>query len=260
MIDTGYLYSKDNKRIFVNTCLGCTGKCSYCYLGKMGYDNSSIVGEVKKAEELIEEIERAGISRDTLITLGCFSECWDDNNKPETIKLIKYFLEKGNQVQLSTKKEIKGEEVKEFGSLIEYLGQLVVFVSLATISKWDTIEKGTDSPSKRFNTFKISKELNIPTALYMKPVLKGITKQDIELYKDVIRKYGIKDVVVGSMFGEKETEETVHFSDKGTLWYNPISEEFEIKRRFMELGNLRVFSRSSEVMQYYKDKIKDIMR
>lgn len=62
------------------------------------------------------------------------------------------------------------------------------------------------------------------------------------------------------MFGEKETEETVHFSDKGTLWYNPISEEFEIKRRFMELGNLRVFSRSSEVMQYYKDKIKDIMR
>ena len=141
MIDTGYLYSKDNKRIFVNTCLGCTGKCSYCYLGKMGYDNSSIVGEVKKAEELIEEIERAGISRDTLITLGCFSECWDDNNKPETIKLIKYFWEKGNQVQLSTKKEIKGEEVKEFGSLIEYLGQLVVFVSSATISKWDTIER-----------------------------------------------------------------------------------------------------------------------
>ena len=260
MIDTGYLYSKDNKRIFVNTCLGCTGKCSYCYLGKMGYDNSSIVGEVKKAEELIEEIERAGISRDTLITLGCFSECWDDNNKPETIKLIKYFLEKGNQVQLSTKKEIKGEEVKEFGSLIEYLGQVVVFVSSATISKWDTIERGTDSPSKRFNTFKISKELNIPTALYMKPVLKGITKQDIELYKDVIRKYGVRDVVVGSMFGEKETGETVHFSDKGTLWYNLISEEFEIKRRFMELGNLRVFSRSSEVMQYYKDKIKDIMR
>ena len=70
MIDTGYLYSKDNRRIFVNTCLGCTGKCSYCYLGKIGYDNSSIVGEVKKAEELIEEIEQHEISRDTLITLN----------------------------------------------------------------------------------------------------------------------------------------------------------------------------------------------
>lgn len=260
MIDTGYLYSKDNKRIFVNTCLGCTGKCSYCYLGKMGYDNTRIIGEVKKAEELIEEIEQVGISKDTLITLGCFSECWDDNNKPETIKLIKYFLQKGNQVELSTKKEISVEEAKAFVSLIQYLGQLVVFVSSATISKWNTIERGTDSPSKRFNTFEISKELNIPTALYMKPVLKGITKQDIELYKEVIRKHAVKNVVVGSIFGEKEAEETVHFSDKRTLFYNPISEELEIKRRLMEMENLRVFSRSSEVTQYYKDKIKNVTR
>ena len=260
MIDTGYLYSKDNKRIFVNTCLGCTGKCSYCYLGKMGYDNSSIVGEVRKAEELIEEIEKNGISRDTLITLGCFSECWDDNNKPETIKLIKYFLQRGSQIQLATKKEISIEEAKEFESLIQYLGQLVIFVSSATISKWDAIEMGTDSPSKRFNTFEISKVLNISTALYMKPILKGITRQDIELYKEVIQKYGVRDVVVGSIFGEKEAEETVHFSDKGTLFYNPISEEFEIKIRLMELGNLRVYSRSSEVMHYYKDKIKDVIR
>lgn len=259
MIDTGYLYAKDNKRIFVNTCLGCTGKCSYCYLGKMGYDNSNIVREVIKAEVLIEEIERVGISKDTLITLGCFSECWDDNNKQETIKLIKHFLQKGNQIQLSTKKEISEEEVKALGSLIKYLGQLVVFVSSATISEWDTFEKGTDSPSKRFNTFKISKELNIPTVLYIKPVLKGITKQDIDLYKEVIQKYDIRNVVVGSIFGEKETEETVHFSDKVNLWYNPISEEFEIKRRFMELENLRIFSRSSEVIKYYKDKIKDVI-
>ena len=260
MVDTGYLYSKDNKRIFVNTCLGCTGECSYCYLGKMGYDNGSIVGEVRKAEELIEEIEQSGISRDTLITLGCFSECWDDNNKPETMKLIKYFLQRGNQIQLSTKKEISVEEAKEFEGLIKYLGQLVVFVSSATISKWDEIEKGTDSPSKRFNTFAISKELNIPTVLYMKPVLKGITEKDTELYKEVIKKYGVRDVVVGSIFGEKEAEETVHFSDKGTLFYNPVSEELEIKRKLMETGNVRVFSRSSEVMQYYKDRVKDIER
>lgn len=64
-----------------------------------------------------------------------------------------------------------------------------------------------------------------------------------------------------SIVGEvRKAEETVHFSDKGTLFYNPISEEFEIKKRLMELENLRVFSRSSEVMQYYKDKIKDITR
>ena len=136
----------------------------------------------------------------------------------------------------------------------------MVFVSSSTISQWANIERGTDSPNKRFNTFEISKVLNIPTVLYMKPVLQGITMKDIELYKEVIKEYGVRDVVVGSIFGEKEADETVHFSDKGNLFYNPISEEFEIKRKLMELGNLRLFSRSSEVMQYYKDKIKDVIR
>ena len=195
-----------------------------------------------------------------MITLGCFSECWDDNNKPETTKLIKHFLQRGNQIQLSTKKEINMEEARQFENLIEYLGQLVIFVSSATISQWNTIEKGTDSPNKRFNTFDISSQLDIPTVLYMKPVLKGITIKDIDLYRDVIKKYGVRDVVVGSIYSEKYSEEPVHFSDKGLLFYNPISDESQIKSRLMQTGNIRVFSRSSQVTQYYKEKNKDIER
>lgn len=63
----------------------------------------------------------------------------------------------------------------------------------------------------------------------MKPILKGITIKDIELYKDVIKQYGIKDVVVGSIFSEEKSAETVHFSDKEVLFYNPVSDELKIK-------------------------------
>ena len=205
----------------------------------------------------MKKLKRYGIAENTLITLGCFSECWDDINKPETIKLIQHFLQNGNQIQLSTKKEITIEEAKQFEELIQYLGQLVVFVSSATISKWNTIEKGTETPDKRFKTFEISRQLNIPTVLYMKPILKGITIKDIDLYKDVINQYQIRDVVVGSIFGEEHSEETVHFSDKRLLFYNPNSDELQIKQKLMEMGNVRVFSRSSQVTQYYKDRIKD---
>ncbi len=163
-------------------------------------------------------------------------------------------MQKGNQVQLSTKKEINCEELESISKLIQYAGQLLIFISSATISNWESIERGTDSPEKRFRTFAISKKLNIPTNLYMKPILKGITIKDIELYKDVIKQYGIKDVVVGSIFGEEKSDETVHFSDKGVLFYNPVSDELKIKQKLMEIGNVRVFSRSSQVTQYYKEK------
>ena len=201
-----------------------------------------------------------GISKDTLITLRCFSECWDNNNKPETIKLIHYFLKRGNQIQLSTKKEISTEEMNQFQNIIQYLGQLMVYVSSATISQWSTLEKGTDKPDKRFNTFEISKQLDIPTVLYIKPILKGITIQDIDLYKKVISKYGIKDVVVGSIFRKQPSQETVHFSNEGVLFYNPVSDELQIKKELMQMENVRVFSRSSEVAQYYEQRSKDIER
>lgn len=254
MIDTGYLFSKDGKRLFVNTCLGCSCKCSYCYLSKMGYKNGTTDLKNKTAEELIEEIKNYGITKDTLITLGCFSECFDENNKSETIKLIKYFLQKGNQIQLSTKKEITIQDAEQFKDLIEYPGQLVIFISSASISQWNKIENKTDSPSKRFNTFEISKYLNIPTVLYIKPVLDKITIKDIDLYKEVIKKYGIKEIVAGSIFSEKYSEEPVHFSNKDLLFYNPNSDEDIIKAKLMELENVNVFSRSSQVTQYYKKR------
>lgn len=206
----------------------------------------------------MEKLSNNGISKDTLITLGCFSECWDNNNKPETMKLIQYFLKRGNQIQLATKKEIKLQEISQFQNLIQYLGQLMIFVSSATISQWSTIERGTDKPDKRFNTFDISKQLDIPTVLYMKPILKGITIKDIDLYKEIIKKYSIKDIVVGSIFGEQPTQETVHFSNEGLLFYNPTSDELKIKKQLMQMGNVSVFSRSSQVTQYYKERSKDI--
>lgn len=257
MLDTGYLYAKDKNRIFINTCLGCNGGCAYCYLPKMGYKNNQQRSEIRTANQILDDIKNSSynIDENTLITLGCFSECWDEQNKTQTIELIKYFLSQGNQVQLSTKKEIVLEEVMQFQELIQYLGQLVIFVSSASISEWEKFERNTDNPTNRFRTFDISNKLDIPTVLYMKPILQGITIQDIDLYKQVISTYHVKDVVVGSIFKEQESEETVHFSSKNQLFYNPVSDEMVIRNGLRDICN--VYSRSSQVMQTYRKRFKD---
>lgn len=251
MIDNGYLFARDNKRIFINTSLGCNGQCTYCYLPKLGYSNQSNENKNISADELIKYIEDNGldINSNTLITLGCFSECWDDDVKEETINIIKYFLKKGNQIQLATKKQIFKEEINDILPLIKYYGQLVIFVSSATISKHDTIEKNTTQVLDRFKNFELFNELQIPAVLYLKPVLKGITIKDLDLYKKYIKQYSIKDVVVGSVFTTNVSDETVHFSNNDELFYTENSDEVTIINELK--GIVNVYRRSSEAMNSY---------
>ena len=256
MIDKGYIYYEDNKRIFINTSLGCTGKCSYCYLPKIGYSNKEIISKSKKCNEILEMIKenKIDINKETIITIGCFSECFDNFNKEETINIIKYFLEKGNQVQVSTKKKLYERDIEKIEKSIKYYGQFILFVSSATISKHEKIEENTDLPKERFENFKyISK---FPVILYMKPILKNITYSDIELYKKVIEYYKIEKIVVGSIFTEEKSEETVHFSKENKLFYNEIEDEEKIIKELEK--KVEVYRRSTEVVKEYKKQFNNI--
>ena len=66
MIDNGYLFARDNKRIFINTSLGCAGQCAYCYLPKMGYSNSSYNYKTISAQRIIDFIEQNNLSHEVI--------------------------------------------------------------------------------------------------------------------------------------------------------------------------------------------------
>lgn len=249
------MYIIQNKnRLFINTSLGCSAKCRYCYLPNIEIDNNIPEVKTKKAEEIINELANYHFNEKFLISLGCFSECWSNQCKKETLKILKFFLAKGNQVQLSTKKQIKAKDIKSIVKYIKYKGQLVIFISSSTISECSKIEVNTDSIAKRFKTFQLSKIYPIVTALYIKPVLKDITVKDINLYKDYIRKYEIDDVVVGSMLTCDMSKEKVAFSSKKPLYYNPNNDELIMCHSLKEVCN--VFTRSTQVMNKYKQKEK----
>lgn len=251
MIDNGYLFAKDETRLFINTSLGCMGKCKYCYLSKMGIDKI----KRKNSKEVLECLDNSDYeyTSDTLITLGCFSECFDEVNKKETIKIIKHFLSNGNQVQVSTKRYISINDLKEIMPLIKYYGQLVIFVSSSTISHYSEYEMGTEELERRFKTFELIK-YNIPVTLYIKPVLQGVTVKDIFKYKELIRDNNIPYVVVGSLFTEEKSCETVHFSFDNKLFYNGCEDEDKIIEELKDYTIVK--RRSSEVMCEFKSNHK----
>ena len=253
MIDTGYLFSNEPNRLFCNTSLGCTANCSYCYLPTLNYTKGKKLNTYITAEEIIKQIEvykdfKAG-KNGTLISFGCYSECWDEINKPQTIKLIKYFLEKGNQIQFSTKKYVDYKDLIDINKFIKYYGQLTIFISSATISEWNRFEKGTTNPIERFKSFNITKELNIPVVLYIKPVLYNITIKDVDRYIELIKKYNIKDVIVGSIIKENGTVEVAPFIIDNFMHTQPIEQEKEIINSLSKVSN--IYTKSIHVLKKF---------
>lgn len=252
MTNSKYAFMKNN-RLFINTSLGCKGKCTYCYLPTLGYGNDIKKYQTIKSNQLLEIINKNhNITKDILITIGCYSECIDEYNKKETLDIIKYFLKKGNQIQLSTKKEIIESDFKEIKDLIKYYGQLIIFTSSTSITNQENIEKNTTPIINRLNNFNILNKLYIPSVLYLKPVLKNITIKDLELYKKYIQEYNIENVVVGSMFTKDSSKEKSPFSNE--LFYNKTSDEDIIFNELSKVTN--VYRRSTEVVKKYKRKMR----
>lgn len=237
----------NEKRLFINTTLGCTARCSYCYLDSIGINKTL---ECFAAEEIIKIFERtdqfiAG-KEGTIISIGCYSECMDKNNKEQTIKLIKYFIEKGNYIQMATKKVISYDDFKEIDNLLQFKNQLFIYISMPTISYSNTIERGTDNIEERVKNFKLIKLFkNIELVMYIKPVLQNITIRDLDKYIDIITEFNLK-TVVGNYLSTSSNQ--VQTSDVGeNLLYEQEYQDIEkICFKLKEIG--QVFKHSTQVI------------
>lgn len=246
-------------RLFLNSTLGCQSRCSYCYLPKleMGLglsnlehiDSKDIISTVENRQDFIK-------GRDgTIISLGCYSECWDVSGREITKSLINYFLKLGNPVQFATKRYVAVDELIGLQQLIQWKGQLCIFISSVTITHWQTVERGTDSPQERFSSFEIIKKLGIPTYLYLKPILKGVTIKDLDAYKTIVKEYAVSGVVVGSHFiSNKATLDNKTAPIGGGIFrYNSNIDEVLISTELNEMT--KTYSESTQVIEFWRKNV-----
>lgn len=209
----------DTKRIFVNTDMGCNANCRYCYLPSL-----DIVHGKRKicAHQAIELVENLGYYKPgkegSIISIGCYSECMDKNNVADTIALVKYFVGKGNFVQLSTKKQIEKSFFEQIIKCDNIEKRLWIYISLPVITNSYFMEEGTDSPYERMRNFDICRQYNINSVLYIKPYLDGATDQDIIQYSKLVTQYNIP-AVVGEMLSTRQTMQKSIVGEKRLFEY-----------------------------------------
>ena len=197
--------SGDSSRLFLNLELGCSSSCSYCYLpsegmqlgGKLPLESSRTPAELLSQ---LQSDERFRPGRDgTILSIGCFSECWGPTTKARTAQLIQGLLAHDNWIQFATKREIHQSDLAMITRSPDWKGQVVAYISSASISQWNTLERGTTRPARRFKSFGACRDSGVHSCLYIKPVLPSVTIRDMDLYGEVMVRHDV-DAVVGDLF------------------------------------------------------------
>lgn len=243
----------DESRVFVNTAIGCEADCKYCYLPKVGVNK--VIKSVT-AEEVIRELNALPYiihgKNGTIISLGCYSECWSKKNKAETMKLLSVVAQWGNYIQIATKQSITEDEIYLLDSISLYKNQIGIYLSVPTISFSTKLEKGTARIRERLLPLHfISKTQNIYFVLYIKPVLKGITLYDREQYKGLIEKYQVY-AVVGSLLSVDTKANSSVLVGEGYFHENKTEEVAQLMDFLDNSGH--VFEHSIDVIQKFKQE------
>ena len=243
----------NSKRVFVNNAIGCNAHCSYCYL-------AGLIGEQEKVWkyshiDALEQLRSMGEfqlgKEGTIISLGCYSECWSEENREETKKLICKLAASENPIQMATKKWIDPKDLKEIDSYLQYENQLTIYISIPTISESEKIEKDTDTPMQRMQNFKANGKFNnCNFVLYIKPVLKGVTINDLNEYVNIMKQYHVPCVVGDYLTYNEEGKWTKDMVGEGYLREEKVDDADKIIERLKQEG--RVFRHSMEVIESWR--------
>lgn len=253
MIRSEHIYGNSD-RLFLNTELGCSSACTYCYLPTEGFhigleksDSSHRIDADLLIQTLLADHRTVLGANGTLFSIGCFSEAWDPKNRESTVRIIKALLKFGNPLQLATKRRVGILELREITSSPDWNGQLSIYISSATISHWRDYEPRTISPAKRFESFASCRELGVDACLYLKPLLAGITIKDLVQYGGVMQTYEVP-AIVGERFSTDHHADTSPISK--TLFVIHDDESVVMREKLSAYGP--VFSKSEDALAYLR--------
>ena len=239
-----YVYG-DPYRLFLNTALGCDARCRYCYLPDLGMGGEPAYISAEETLSLLRQSEDfVPGPQGTILSLGCYSECWDEVNRPETVKLLAALAAQGNYLQMATKQAISREELMNLDTLVQYPGQLGIYLSVPTLSHAGELEPGTAPPEARLAPLRWRAELkNIYFVLYLKPVLAGITLEDAETYGRLMKTYDLP-AIVGPLLAMDDVGDVL--VGEGRLREVDVDESETLKQHLSPYG--RVYIHSTEIV------------
>lgn len=212
----------DKNRTFIDTSQICTGGCLYCYVED--FKTSSPAGRTEftsaklAAKALTNEASFVPGLHGTAISLGCYADPLHPNCIKITEEILPYIMAVGNPIQMASKCFAGGIELAhQIVAQQQYEGQFTLLVTITSFLHASRLEPGAPLPHERLNLLTAFQQAGINTALFIKPMLPGLTEYEVDAFAEAIRKFEIQNCVIGLFYANQR------------IWSRFISKKLPIK-------------------------------
>ena len=188
----------------VSPICGCSGKCAYCYLDikDLKHPQINALSVDDAISDLLQNDQFLQGREGTFICVGVWGEIFprDSDLREESFRWIRQLAKLENPIVLITKGALTEQEAFQLKSMQIYEHQIVVLVSVSTLSFWKSIEPGTASPASRFQTISNLKNQDIESCVFLNPFINGITNLEYRQILEETRQRGIKHIILSPLY------------------------------------------------------------
>jgi DNA repair photolyase len=193
-------------RFFLSPILGCSARCSFCYIFSFGYTGKhgleNRYGIERSLAEIVAHDEFAAGRHGSVLSIGAWGDPFPppEELRATSLRWLAETCKLGNPVQIMSRFELDDTIVDRVVESQVYDGQLMFSTSLSSLANWKLLERGSSSPQERLRTLGRFASRGIPTNLMIKPFLPGVTDQEGSAIAALMSSEGVMTCVVGDLY------------------------------------------------------------
>ncbi len=188
----------------VSPICGCNSQCAYCYIALKGFNNPNV-----NTCSLEENIRLLTTSKDfivgksgNIILIGTWGEPFPINTylRKVTLNWIKEFMTLGNPIVITSKNELKDEELLELQENQKYDKQLTILETITTMKYSSKVEPGASLPKNRLLTLSKANNFGLTVAALINPYINKLVKPEIVDVLSAISNSGVENIVISPLY------------------------------------------------------------
>lgn len=198
----------DKNRVFIDTQQHCSGGCLYCYAPDFEEKESLARTYFESGAETAQAVAggphfHTGIYG-TAVSLGCYADPLHLTSYKSTLEVLPHLMALGNPIQMASKCFVGSAGMAhQIAAAQQYPGQFTLLVTITTFSHAAEFEPGAPTPQRRLEILDAFQQAGVNTALFIKPMLPGITEYEVEVFAAAMQKYSIPACVIGLFYANQ---------------------------------------------------------